>query len=204
MSRHPERSPSLRSSLGAAAQDDAFLADAIARHTRFVTEVIEAGNFCPWARTSRLKGRTAVQACYERDLAEVARTLLVHASPSVDVLQIVVPDGASNAMRWRETVAELEKALRRVEPALPWAFAAFHPTHPGRPESIGGTIGLLRRSPYPAVQCIRLAALDAVRDDDAAVGDAVAERNQRVMLQKWSEHWVYVLLATHPEDVPDT
>lgn len=179
------------------------MGEAIARHHRFVVEVIEAGNFCPWAQNARKKGRTQIHAAYLRVLPDALLDSLKAADDQTEVIQWVVPDGPANAMQWRDILAQLEKELRRRTPDLPWAFAAFHPTHPGRPESIGGAIGLLRRSPCPAIQCVRLASLDAVRlPDDGAAADAVSLRNQRVLTEKWSDYWEHVLLATHAGNVP--
>ena len=156
---------------------DALLAEAEALHAEFITGIIEAGDFCPWARGARLGERSEVRGCWLDELPAFLRAL--PSEPEREVWQLVVPDGPARAMPWREHVAQLERALRREDRPLPFAFAAFHPQHPGRPESIGGTIGLLRRSPLPAIQLIRLDALDNVRARARARVEGLAEDNKK-------------------------
>lgn len=169
----------------------AYAAAVEALHLRFVTEVIEAGDFCPWARGARLQGRVAIDVCTVVDLEVRVRHWLT--DPAVEVVQLVVPDLPDAALRWRERVALLERALRADGVTVPFAFAAFHPQHPGRPESVGGAIGLLRRSPFPMVQLIRLSVLDAVRAQHAEAADGLTERNYGRVRAEWVERWEQVV-----------
>lgn len=166
------------------AQQNGWLRRAETLHSLFIEECIEAADFCPWARGARLAGRSRVVAIWQDKLDSFLRTGA--AEPQIEVWQIVVPDATERAMAWREQVATIERSLRREGVELPWAFAAFHPQHPGRPESLGGTIGMLRRSPLPALQLIRLDVLDRVREHAAGTVDALAEKN-RETLAAWLE-----------------
>ena len=164
--------------------DDAWAAEVIRLHMRFVVEVIEAGDFCPWARGARVQNRVEVVVCAPDALAQCVRAQ--RARDALEVVQIVVPELTLPALRWREEVAHLERRLRREDGALPFAFAAFHPEHPGRAESVGGAIGLLRRSPFPMLQLVRLSSLDEIRARYGARADGLAVANQAVLLEQWA------------------
>lgn len=176
-------------------QDQAWRARAVALHTAFVEELVEAQDFCPWAKSARHAGRTRVVALWQHELVDFfASDIHDPADSAVEVWQLVVLDATERAMRWRADVAELEQQLRRAGASLPWALAAFHPQHPGRPESIGGVIGMLRRSPLPAIQLVRLDVLDRVRERAQERVEGLAEENREKM-QRWvqDEH----LVRTH-------
>lgn len=178
----------------------AWEAEVLRLHMRFVTEVIEGGDFCPWARGARLQGAVDVRVCLDEDLASAARSY--QAIEALDVIQIVVPDATDSALRWRERVTLLERSLRSAAPSWPYACAAFHPEHPGRPESLGGAIGLLRRSPFPMVQLVRLSALDELRARIPARVDALPAQNQAALMEQWAEHYGPIVEALIAEGTP--
>lgn len=158
----------------------AWLTRAEVLHSTYIETVIEAGDFCPWARGARIAQRSRVHALWLEALPEFIRTL--PNDGALEVWQIVVPDAHSSAMQWREYVATLERHLRRAGVNLPWAFAAFHPNHPGRPESIGGAIGILRRSPLPALQLVHLDVLARIRRHSGEIVESLAQRNRQKLL----------------------
>lgn len=159
---------------------------AVELHTKFVEDLIEAQDFCPWAKSARFANRTRVVALWTNELETfISQVVVGSEADAVEVWQLVVLDGTERAMRWRGDVADLEQHLRRRGVDLPWALAAFHPQHPGRPESIGGVIGMLRRSPLPAIQLVRLDVLDRVRERAKERVDGLAEENRQKM-----QHWV--------------
>lgn len=143
-------------------------------HLRFVQEIVEAGDFCPWAKGARLHEKSRVKALWIDELLEFL--IVLPNDPHQEVLQLVIPDGLAHAMRWREYVTQLERELQKRRRGLPYALAAFHPEHPGRKESLGGAIGLLRRSPLPTIQLVRLDVLDDVRKNHR-LAEHVAQRN---------------------------
>lgn len=157
-----------------------LLARAVALHAEYIESVIEAGDFCPWARGARVASRSRVHALWFDALPDFIRA--IPDDDALEVWQLVVPDAPASPMQWRDHVATLERALRKEGAHLPWAFAAFHPTHPGRPESIGGAIGLLRRSPVPALQLVHLDVLDRVRRHSEEFVESLAALNRQRLL----------------------
>lgn len=166
----------------------AWRARAVELHGAFVRELVEGHDFCPWAHSARIAGRSHLRALWSAELEHFFATSLRAAdAQKIEVWQLVVLDAPSRAMQWRAYVADLEQYLRRTHGALPWAFAAFHPQHPGRPESIGGTIGMLRRSPLPTIQLVRLEVLERVRTKAATQVNALPQQNQET-LRAWLQN----------------
>lgn len=157
-------------------------------HSAFVREFVEAWDLCPWAQSARHAGRSHVRALWAEELDDFfMHTLSAPHYQRMEVWQLVVMDAPQNAMRWRAYVSDLEQYFRRQLASLPWAFAAFHPEHPGRPDSTGGTIGMLRRSPLPAIQLVRLDALERVRSKASVQVHALPQQNQK-SLRAWLQH----------------
>lgn len=185
MHRRPTIPPSTTARPPTPAQIDAWKARAVALHTTFVQDLVEAHDFCPWAKSARVADRSRIHAVFLADLPTFfEETIRDDAHQKVEVWQLVVPDAACEAMPWRAQVAALEQRLRKDGHDLPWAFAAFHPEHPGRPQSIGGVIGMLRRSPLPAIQLVHLDVLDRVRAKAAAQVEGLPQHNHHAM-QQW-------------------
>lgn len=162
-----------------------------ALHGRWVEEVVEGGPFCPFARFSRRAGRS-IYVVVRGDASSFEEAVLraaTDAAPDCEVLQVVFPGVSLPAVRWRSEVQDL--ARRHVELARRWALAAFHPQHPGRSDSEGGVVGLLRRSPFPMVQLVALRTLAQVREDrrNGPVAADVARQNVEVFGRE-GERWV--------------
>lgn len=146
---------------------------AVEYHSRWVSTFIEGANWCPFARTSRLAGRTTLKAlscapAHGDPLAhweELPGWLLEFAdSPDAEVMQIVVPRVVCTAADWEHRAKQMLdefQALRGGRSVL--ALAAFHPQLTVRHETPPGLIPLLRRSPLPAIQFVRLDALARVK-----------------------------------------
>lgn len=189
MHQHPKtKTTAARANHPKQAQDNAWKTRAVTLHTTFVRELVEAHDFCPWATSARIAGRSQIRAVFANAIDDFFETTIKNEEHQhIEVWQLVVPDADYKAMAWRAYVAELEQRLRKVGHDLPWAFAAFHPEHPGRPQSIGGVIGMLRRSPLPAIQLVRLDVLDRVREKAAAQVENLPQYNHQTM-QRWLSH----------------
>lgn len=161
-----------------------------ALHERWVKEIVEGGPFCPFARFSRRAGRSVfVVSCGDvSSFEEAVLRVAASAAPECEVLQVVFPGVGLSAVRWRSQVQEV--ARKHAGLAQRWALAAFHPQHPGRTDSEGGVVGMLRRSPFPMVQLVALRTLADVRGDrrNGPVAAAVARQNMRVFGRE-GEHW---------------
>jgi hypothetical protein len=157
-------------------QDLSSVEDRIARamtfHDRWQRTWVEEAGWCPFAAASRRAGRSTARAGWEAPgpaaplerwggLAEALDGLV--GDPAAEVLQWVVPRVVATPQAWeqegRRLLAEWEAGAGRGRLAM----AAFHPGWRVRVESPGGLIPLLRRSPWPMWQFVRLDALARVR-----------------------------------------
>ena len=133
---------------------------------RYLVEVVERHELCPWARATRQHGELAIGILWgtpslEAWVAEAARLLAAPAArvvaPAARVVMVVAPE----LVIAREAFGALRD---RVAARIPSAgVAEFHPgatldrTTPAR------LVPFLRRSPDPLLQLVPLAQLDAVR-----------------------------------------
>jgi len=132
--------------------------------TRYLVEVVERHELCPWARTARERGELAVgivwgTPSFEAWRGEAARLL---AAPATRVAMVVAPE--------LEIARDAFAALRdRVAAALPAAgVAEFHPEAALDLATPARLVRFLRRSPDPLLQLVPLALIDAVRAAPAA------------------------------------
>lgn len=123
---------------------------------RYLVEVIEAYELCPWARPARLNGELAVDILWgEPALADwIAAAERLLARKGVLVAMVVAPEFAGDLRALRD----------RVAAAIPTAGVAdFHPDAPLDLATPARLVPYLRRSPDPLLQLVPLALLDAVR-----------------------------------------
>jgi hypothetical protein len=142
-------------------------AEALRINERFLTEVVEPFEFCPFARGARESG-----ALVRRVLLDAPETAgsLAALDPLVDDPHVLV--ALLIYPRFSATVAAFERfatELRQAEDARrggrsPLVTAVFHPRLGGgghaTPQQL---VNLLRRSPDPMIQFTRFSALEAVR-----------------------------------------
>jgi hypothetical protein len=137
---------------------------------RYLTEVVERFEFCPFARGARLAGEVQRVVVLEReepaalDAAVRAIEELQRVPKTVIGLlifpRLVLPDGPDAFDRFTNAVREQDLALRR--PA-PFALAAFHPDGRYHVDTRERLVMLLRRSPDPTIQLVRFSALESLK-----------------------------------------
>ncbi|MEO7731292.1 MAG: hypothetical protein ABIY55_09990 [Kofleriaceae bacterium] len=126
---------------------------------RYLVEVVERHELCPWARATRQHGELAIGILWgtpslEAWVAEAERLL---AAPAARVAMVIAPELA--------IAREAFGALRdRVAARIPSAgVAEFHPVAALDRTTPARLVPFLRRSPDPLLQLVPLAQLDAVR-----------------------------------------
>ncbi len=132
---------------------------------RYIVEIVETYDFCPWAKPARLGGEIGVEVLWGapplEDWIDAARRLL--AQPTTRVAMVVAPELAMPP-------SELRRVRDCVASALPHAgIAEFHPDAALDVGSPGRLVPYLRRSPDPLLQLVPLALLDKVRSYPAVV-----------------------------------
>jgi hypothetical protein len=136
---------------------------------RYIIEIVEASDLCPWARPARLAGELAVDVVAGAPTVDAwvsaaeAAFGLGQARPSASptartrVAMIVAPELAC-------TPAELRHARDAVAARMgTFGVADFHPDAVYDDATPARLVPFLRRSPYPLLQLVPLAILDEVR-----------------------------------------
>ena len=131
---------------------------------RYLTEVVERYDFCPWARLSREGGELAVEVLWGTPTVDtwVAACQLLLARPETRVAMVIAPELSIGS-------SELHGLRAEVAAGVPSAGVAdFHPeaaidlTTPAR------LVPFIRRSPDPLLQLVPFALLDQVRAKPSA------------------------------------
>jgi hypothetical protein len=135
---------------------------------RYLVEVVERYELCPWARGARLGGEVAADVLWgaptEDAWVQAAGALL--ARPETRVAMVVAPELAI-------APAALRAVRDRVAARLPHAGVAdFHPDAALDLATPARLVPFLRRAPDPLLQLVPLALLDAVRGAPPAVDRA--------------------------------
>jgi len=167
---------------------------------RYVVEVVETYNLCPWARAARTGAEISVAVLWgERpsidEWVETALELL--SRPTTRVAMIAAPECSLTPDKLR---VDREQVARRTEMA---GVADFHPDAELDMATPARLVPFVRRTPDPLLQFVPLKILDSVRAHSAPptlseqalalggiaytgwedIGDRIAETNhERVQL----------------------
>lgn len=127
---------------------------------RYLVEVVEPYNLCPWAKAARLDGEISVGMVWgARPTVEawldVATELLARATTRVAM--VLAPELALTPAQFRD---DREQVARRAPAA---GVADFHPDAELDTASPARLVPFVRRSPDPLLQFVPLALLSSVR-----------------------------------------
>ena len=157
-------------------------------HDRWLVEVVESFNLCPFARKSREQGRVVrpILQAHPR-LAQPGHSVeamarAVRESPEVEIILLTYPVPDDHPWRSAQAFDAHVAAVRDAwanEGGPTFYMVAFHPdpragSRTLTPDSL---VPLLRRTPDPVIQCVRADVLDALRKQ-------VQEHNRRRMIRE--------------------
>lgn len=125
---------------------------------RYLVEIVETYDLCPWAKTSRTGGELAVEILWGTPTlamwVEAANRAL---APSIKVAMLVAPE-------LRITRSELHDVRDQVAREVgTLGIAEFHPDATYDGKTPARLVPFLRRSPDPLLQCVPLTLLHQVR-----------------------------------------
>ena len=125
---------------------------------RYLVEIVETYDLCPWARTSRTAGELAVEILWGTPTlamwVDAANRAL---APQIKVAMLVAPELAIT----RSELHDVRDQVAREVGTL--GIAEFHPDATYDGKTPARLVPFLRRSPDPLLQCVPLALLDQVR-----------------------------------------
>lgn len=143
-------------------------------NARYLSEVVEAFDLCPWASSVRDGAGLSRQVFFaERDSpttrAEVLSQIEELAKQrDVDIGLVIFPSLAITPQDFRSLVAAMENAHANAHPrgAMPLAMADFHPDATLDMTSAARLVGFIRRAPDPTIQLVRRSAMAKVRSSE--------------------------------------
>ncbi len=172
--------------------DDDTLAAILELHERYVSEVVEDLNLCPFSRRARERGEVARMTWMARDARdEPARVAADFAARAIADPDLAI--GLLTFVTWGEDDPWLDTrpfddfrravhaAYGAIEGAPSFHMVSFHPDlslREGAPLNPQTAVALLRRTPDPVIQCVRASVLDAMQ----AEGRARARAERAVQL----------------------
>ena len=138
---------------------------------RYLTEVVLALGFCPWADSVRdSAGLQRVVFSGESTTAELgeetARTIEeIAQNASVSIGLLIYPELRISNAGFRRFVSSMESshALRHTRTGVVLAMASFHPEARANTDSPARLVPFIRRSPDPTIQLVRRETMDSVR-----------------------------------------
>lgn len=132
---------------------------------RYIIEIVERFDLCPWARSARTNGEVTVEVLFGSPTTEafIAASRAALALPTTRIAMIVAPELTPTSRDLRAIRDEVGQALPGV------GVADFHPHAPldlGTPARL---VPFLRRSPDPLIQLVPLSLLASVRGSPAVI-----------------------------------
>ena len=158
MASPPEGAPA-GAAVSRAASESGKAAEVLRILDRYLIEVVERYDLCPWARAARLGGEVAAGVLWgapsEDAWVDAASALL--ARPGARVVMVVAPELAI-------TPSALRAIRSRIVVRLPHAgIADFHPQATLDLATPARLVPFLRRAPDPLLQLVPLSLLATVR-----------------------------------------
>ena len=142
----------------------AWTEEALRLNARYTSEVIEAFDLCPWAKTARKAGRIMRHVQLQDELGDAAlaesheavEALAAH--PDWEIGFVIFPRiDQSEPKIFRDYVSALQRThVDRYERGkAPIVMAAFHPNAELNMDSPAQLVSYLRRSPDPTIQLVK-------------------------------------------------
>ena len=142
-----------------------MIEEALRINQRYLTEIVEAFDICPFARPARSGGALARRVLLDAtpDVApSLAQIDALAADAAIEVAVLIYPRLALSAPRFDEFVAALRAADEARRPP-PFALAMFHPDASFGRDSPQRLVMFFRHTPDPTIQLVRFSVLDAVK-----------------------------------------
>jgi hypothetical protein len=195
-------------------REQALEREALRVYRRYVVELVEAFDLCPWAAPARRDGHVAEQVILAENTSDPQKSLTQIAAldkqPHIEVALFIYPDLELDRLSFERFARGLREqdAARYAPGEIPFAMAAFHPDAPVELDDPERLIPYLRRTPDPTIQLVRLSALARVRskhpegtsfiDVEALVSSVAFAPNKPSLRQKIAQNNLETLLKVGP------
>lgn len=151
------------------AEREAFVAEVLRINERFIREVVEAFDICPWARGARAQGRVVREVMLQDDLdpratLELIRHLEADARP-IEVALLIYPRVNAGPRAFEHFNAEVRSRLDALPGPRVFVHAVFHPDFPRDARTPDSLVAFFRKSPDPTIQLVRHSTIESVRGE---------------------------------------
>jgi hypothetical protein len=149
--------------------DSRWIREATRLHDRYVVEIVEKYDLCPWATRARLDGRLRVHVSLQTDDAPIESPLATlerwASDGRMEVGFLLFPrlDLGRSAFESFATRVRTADTDRCPLGSAPFAMVAFHPEAAPQFDDAERLIPFLRRTPDRCIQVVRIDVLDRVR-----------------------------------------
>lgn len=162
-------------------QED-FRREVLRINARYLSEVVERFDLCPWARsvrnTSKFRRDLHLGEHDDEELAQAAAQSVedIALATEVEIALLIFPKLELTAGSFRAFVSRLEVSHAKQHPRhdIPLAMASFHPEAAADLSSPARLVPFIRRSPDPTIQLVRRDAMAKVRQGEGG-GSMFAE-----------------------------
>ena len=154
-----------------------FIAEVLRINDRYLTELVEGHDVCPFARGART-GRAVTQRVLLDETPDPASGLAaiseLEAEEGLAVALLIYPRLGLPPEGFERFVSEL-RARDQARRPPPFAMAMFHPDGDYGAESPRRLVMFFRRAPDPTIQLVRFSVLDAVKGNSPIDGKYLFE-----------------------------
>jgi hypothetical protein len=135
---------------------------------RYSRELIEGYNLCPWAQKAREEGRVLVEVWVGEKppvSAVSERVSDVGYANDADIAFFLFPESTLERAAFERYVGDVQQAYRtlRGQAGTDMALVPFHPVAEADTSASHRLVPLIRRTPDPTIQAIRLDVLERLR-----------------------------------------
>jgi hypothetical protein len=137
---------------------------------RYIVEVVEAYDLCPWSRSARLGGEVGIDVLWGTPTLDMWATCAdALLATGVRVAMVVAPELACTSSELRAIRDDVSSRVKNV------GVAHFHPDAPLELASPPRLVPFLRRSPDPLLQLVPLELLDSLRTGTQVVSESTLQ-----------------------------
>lgn len=134
-------------------------AEVVRVYERYVVEVVERYDLCPWARVARERAEVAVEVLWGTPSLDtwIATARAAHTREGISVAMVIAPELVITSSEFHDLRGEVSRAIPTA------GVAEFHPDAALDLGSPARLVSYIRRSPDPLLQLVPLALLEGVR-----------------------------------------
>jgi len=155
---------------------------------RWITDVVIACNFCPFAAREVKRNSVHYQVEMATDLNTCLQTFLqecrrLDEQPAVETVLLIFPHAFPLFARYLELVDKAERLLKKQGYEGVYQVATFHPDYRFAQASADDAANYTNRSPYPMLHLLREESIEQALQHYADP-EKIPERNMRFAREK--------------------